>query len=102
MFTQWGGSFYPDARLGELSVQNGTTKFLAGDTKVSSGSNSGSNSGTNSSSTPETKPETKPSAEVKKAAESMPKTGDESLPLLYLALGMSCCAAMLILKRKNA
>lgn len=97
-WTEWGGRFYPDARLGELSAKNGTTNFVAGNTKAATGSDTGTSSGN----TTVTQPETKPSAEVKQAAASMPKTGDESLPIFYAALAISCCAGLMMLKRKKA
>ena len=103
IFTQWSGYVYPDARIGVLAVKNGAVTFTAEGSSKSEQltpetTNSGSNSGTNSSSTPETKP----SAEVKQAAASMPKTGDESLPIFYAALAISCCAGLMMLKRKKA
>ena len=59
-WTEWSGVYYPDARLGELTMKNGTTNFVAGSTKASTGSNAGTSSGN----TTVTQPETKPSAEV--------------------------------------
>lgn len=104
-----GRYFYPDARIGTIRVQGGkVTVQLEGSSQVedltpeTKPEEKPGQSETKPEEKPETKPEEKPTAEVKKAAESMPKTGDESLPLLYLALGLGCCAALAVMKRRKA
>lgn len=101
------GDWYPDALLGEMNVNNGKVTFNSGEKAENVTSEQPETKPEDPKpeqpeEKPETKPEEKPTTEVKKAAESMPKTGDESLPLLYLALGLGCCAALVAMKRRKA
>ena len=98
IFTEWNGSIYPDARIGVLGVKNGAVTFKA---EGAAQAELVTPKSTTQTSEPAPAP-TPVGNEVKQAAESMPKTGDESLPIFYAALAISCCAGLMMLKRKKA
>lgn len=98
IFTQWSGYVYPDARIGVLGVKNGAVTFKA---EGAAQAELVTPKSTTQTSEPAPAP-TPVGNEVKQAAASMPKTGDESLPIFYAALAISCCAGLMMLKRKKA
>lgn len=114
IFTEWAGSVYPDARIGVMGVKNGGVTFKA---EGSSQTEQLTPETTTTTSAPTAAPTTAPTSaptaapapaptpvsnEVKQNAASMPKTGDESLPLVYLAVMMGGLAGLAVLRRKRA